>query len=256
MLWTPLGQYDFLLENWMKIGTYVAPFLLFMFFSSRTEQTDSIFSDVKLMSVFMLIAYIIHQYEEHWIDVLGERYAFYSYVNTLISDLLNAQNQEITLLTPAAIFVINTSLVWLVGIIAIWRSPGHLFPALAMSGIVVVNAVSHIIAGMAQGSYNPGLLTAIVVLLPLGIAFYTRVIRTTPVSKVQVQVSIIWAVVAHLVMFAGLFAANWFQLFSESVYFAILILWSVMPVFLFNSTSEQTIQQTRSPLGRNSSETG
>lgn len=242
MLWTPLGQYDFLLENWMKIGTYVAPFLLLMFCTSRTKQTDSIFADIQLMSVFMLVAYIIHQYEEHWIDVFGREYAFYSYMNALISNFVNVQNHEIILLTPAAIFVINTSLVWLVGILAIWRSPGHLFPALAMSGIVVVNAVSHIIASIAQGSYNPGLLTAIVILLPLGITFYICVIKTTLVARAQVQVSLIWAVLAHIIMVTGLLAANWFHLFSELVYFVILISWSMIPVFLFNSSSQQTLQ--------------
>ena len=39
MLWLPLGQYDFLLENWMKIGTYAVPFLLigaFSFYQGKT----------------------------------------------------------------------------------------------------------------------------------------------------------------------------------------------------------------------------
>ncbi len=38
-------------------------------------------------------------------------------------------------------------------------------------------------------------------------------------------------------------AANWFKLFPEYIFFAILIAWSIIPVFLFNS-SDQTIQST------------
>lgn len=46
--------------------------------------------------------------------------------------------------------------------IAIWRAPSHLFPALAMAGIVLVNAVSHIGAAVFRLEYNPGLWTALV----------------------------------------------------------------------------------------------
>ena len=153
----------------MKLGIYIAPFLLFIFFSVRTKQTDSILSDTKLMSLLMLLAYIIHQYEEHWIDLFGNQYAFYGYINELLLGLPNAQNTSVMPLSPASIFVINTSLVWLVGVIAIWRSPQHLFPALAMAGITLVNAASHIMAGIAKQSYNPGLVTAIVIFVPLAI---------------------------------------------------------------------------------------
>lgn len=229
MLWAPLGQYNFLIENWMKVGIYVVPFLLFMFFSCTTE-----ISQVKLMSVLMLVAYIIHQYEEHWVDLLGNQYAFYGYINELFLDVLNAENTNIILLSRKSIFFINTSLVWLIGTIAIWRSPGHLFPSLAMAGIILVNAVTHIMAGILKQSYNPGLLTAIVIFIPLAIAFYRSILVTEPAMTIQVKASIAWAVFAHILMFGGLLAAKWFQLFPEYVYFAALIVWSVIPVFLFN----------------------
>ncbi|MEM6521637.1 MAG: hypothetical protein AAF722_20165, partial [Cyanobacteria bacterium P01_C01_bin.70] len=58
MLWVPLGQSEFLIENWMKLGTYAAPLVLFVFFSTRTEKTRSVSIDIKLMSVLFLVAYI------------------------------------------------------------------------------------------------------------------------------------------------------------------------------------------------------
>ena len=242
MLWAPLGQYGFLVENWMKLGIYGVPFLLFMFFAARTQETESILSDVKLMSVLMLVAYIVHQYEEHWIDLLGNQYAFYGYINELILSMLDAQNSSTIPLSPESIFVINTSLVWLVGIIAIWRSPQHLFPSLAMAGITLVNAASHIMAGIVKQSYNPGLLTAIVIFVPLAIAFYRSVTITTPNARIQVKVSIIWAILAHVILFGGLLAANWFRLFPEYVYFATLVIWSILPAFLFNTPAKITQQ--------------
>ena len=237
MLWAPLGQYDFLIENWMKIGIYAVPFILFIFFSSRTEQTEEVFSDTKLISVLLLPAYIIHQFEEHWIDIFGNQYAFYEYFNTLFLSVLGAQDSSVIILSREAIFLINTSLVWLVGVVAIWRSPKHLFPLLAMNGIVLVNAISHILPGIFRQSYNPGLLTAIVIFLPLAIAFYRKVLFTNPGAKLQVMASIFWAILAHAILVSGLLSANWFELIPELVYFALLVIWSVIPAFLFNNYS-------------------
>ncbi|MEO1560776.1 MAG: HXXEE domain-containing protein [Cyanobacteria bacterium J06632_19] len=237
MLWAPLGQYDFLIDNWMKIGIYAVPFILFIFFSSRTEQTEEVFSDTKLISVLLLLAYIIHQFEEHWIDIFGNKYAFYEYFNTLFLTVLGAQDSSIIILSREAIFLINTSLVWLIGIIAIWRSPKHLFPVLAMNGIVLVNAISHIFPGIFQQSYNPGLLTAIVIFLPVAIACYRKVLFTNSDAKLQVIASIVWAILAHVILITGLLSANWFELIPELVYFAVLVLWSVIPAFLFNNYS-------------------
>jgi len=237
MLWAPLGQYDFLIENWMKIGIYVAPFILFIFFSCRTEQTVAVFSDTKLISVVLLVAYIIHQFEEHWIDISGNQYAFYEYFNTLFLGVLGVQDSSVIILSREAIFVINTSLVWLVGIIAIWRSPKQLFPVLAMNGIVLVNAISHIFPGILKQSYNPGLLTAIVIFLPMAIAFYRKVLFTNPGAKLQVIASIVWAILAHAILISGLLLANLFELIPEKVYFVVLVVWSVIPAFLFNNYS-------------------
>ncbi|MEM7769612.1 MAG: HXXEE domain-containing protein [Cyanobacteria bacterium P01_A01_bin.37] len=242
MLWAPLGQYEFLIEHWMKIGTYTVPFILLMFFSSRAKQADSVFSDTvfsdtKLMAVSLLVAYIIHQFEEHWIDLLGHQYAFYGDVNQLLLTVLGAPSEAIRPLTPEAIFVINTSLVWLVGAIAIWRSPKHVFSTLAMAGITLVNGMSHIVMGIAQQSYNPGLLTAVVLFLPLAISFYRNVLTTKSASKRQVIASIAWSILAHIIMVFGLLAANWFELMPETAYFAMLIAWSVIPAVLFTVPS-------------------
>ena len=175
MLWAPLGQYEFLIEHWMKIGTYAVPFILFMFFSSRTKQTDSGFSDIKLIAVLLLVAYIIHQFEEHWIDLYGREFAFQSALNQLVGSAFNVQTENgdvPEILTRASVFVINTSLVWLVGALAIWRGNTDIFPVLAMIAIAFVNAISHIASALATGGYNPGLLTSVAVFLPLSFWAY------------------------------------------------------------------------------------
>ena len=233
MLWAPLGQYNFLIENWMKLGTYAVPFILISFVAGKTQSISTVFKDKNLVSVLLLVTYMIHQFEEHWIDVLGDRYAFYGYLNDLLRSALGISTPETIIATPAAIFVINTSLVWLIGLIAIWRSPFHLFPVLGMNGIVLVNAVSHILSGVVKLSYNPGLLTAIALFLPLAIAVYREVLTKYPAMKFQAIASVVWAILSHIILIAGLLAANWFHWIPETVYFAALVIWSVIPAFLF-----------------------
>ena len=84
MLWVPLGQHDFLVANWMKVGTFLAPFLLFMAATFRSPDAKPVHTDLAVLSVWMLVAYIVHQFEEHWIDVLGNEYAFFDTVNALL----------------------------------------------------------------------------------------------------------------------------------------------------------------------------
>lgn len=236
MLWLPLGQYDFLLDNWMKIGTYAVPFLLMGAFSFAENDTlKSLIKDYRFISILMLIAYIVHQYEEHWIDLFGNYYAFYDFNNDFILSALGATDSSVKPLTEESIFVINTSLVWLVGAMAIWSSPKHLFPAVAMASIIVVNGVVHILAAIVNFNYNPGLVTSIVIFVPLYFLFVRYVLSSSDASRRQIIVGVIWAFLAHVIMVAGLLMANWFNLFPEIIYFILLVIWSLVPLTLFKN---------------------
>ncbi|MEM8813773.1 MAG: HXXEE domain-containing protein [Pseudomonadota bacterium] len=233
MLWLPLGQHDFLLENWMKVGTFMAPFLLFVAFAFRADPRKEPGPDIRLASLALFIAYIVHQFEEHWVDVFGRVYAFKPYLNAVLLDRLSAPEGAVGPLSDAGVFVINTSLVWLVAAIAILRAPGHVFPALCMASIVVVNAVSHTGTAIAAAGYNPGLLTAVVLFLPLGLTLYVWIIRSGIAGVGEVGASLLWGFLAHVVMIAGMIASGWLHLIPEAAYFAVLIVWSTLPVLFY-----------------------
>ncbi|MEM6754871.1 MAG: HXXEE domain-containing protein, partial [Cyanobacteria bacterium P01_C01_bin.38] len=63
--------------------------------------------------------------------------------------------------------------------------------------------------------------------------------------KLQVIASIVWAILAHVILISGLLSANWFELIPEFVYFVVLVVWSVIPAFLFNnySPNESTLAE-------------
>ncbi|MEO0628530.1 MAG: HXXEE domain-containing protein, partial [Bacteroidota bacterium] len=139
-------------------------------------------------------------------------------------------------LTEAAIFMINTSLVWLVGVLAIWRSPQHLFPLIAMASIILVNGLVHLLASLVKFQYNPGLLTSVLIFIPLYVWFVRRLLKQPGSYKPQVVGGMIWAFLAHVIMVGGLLMANWFNIISEPVYFIVLVVWSVIPLGIFRNS--------------------
>ena len=72
-------------------------------------------------------------------------------------------------LTPAAVFVINIGAVWMLDVVVIylaWRVDLGL--GLIAVYLMLINAVIHIGGALHSRSYNPGLVTAVVLFLPAG----------------------------------------------------------------------------------------
>lgn len=224
MLWAPLGQYEFLYEHWMKVGVFMAPFLVFAALVFRPYSATALHRDAQMVALLLLCAYIAHQFEEHWVDLYGNTYAFQDSVNAMVRTITNAPPDQPGPLSVEAIYVINTSLVWLVGFIAIWRAPHNLFPTLAMAGIVLVNGVSHIALGAVFTAYNPGLLSSIVLFIPAAVfAYWTLRPRWSAVA-----LSLAWAIAAHVIMVVGMLASTWWGLVPPIAYFAALGVWSAV----------------------------
>ncbi len=231
-LWVPAGQQAFLAEHWMKIGTFAAPVLVFMGFTNRAPDAGPVLADVKLMATLMTAAYMVHQFEEHWIDALGRIYPLRELLNEMLRNAFGPA--AAAAMSPEAIFFINTSVVWLIGFIAIWRAPSHVFPALAMGGVVFVNGLSHLALAAASGSYNPGLVTSVVLFLPLSVIFGQALLARQIARAREVVLGICWGIGAHVFLVAGVLAANVHGLIPISVFYAAIIGWAIVPALAFN----------------------
>lgn len=104
-----------------------------------------------------LPVYMLHQWEEH----AGDRFRLY--VNRTIGHGREA-------LTPAATFWINSLGVWAVDLAALYLAA---FVDVGLGLVAVylplVNSLGHIGPAVAKREYNPGLLTAVLLFLPLGV---------------------------------------------------------------------------------------
>ena len=129
--------------------------------------------------------YMLHQLEEHDDD------SFRRFFNKSLGRGYEA-------LTPFAVFLINVPGVWGVIIsslyLAIYVSPGF---GMIAAYLVVINAVVHILQAVALRAYNPGLGTAALVFLPVGMVTLLVLTPTTPTPLVWHLVGLAAAIAIH-----------------------------------------------------------
>lgn len=100
--------------------------------------------------------YMIHQWEEH----RGDRFRLY--INQTIGDGREA-------LTPSATFWINSLGVWGVDLVALYLAWAIApWAGLAAAYLAVVNAIPHLAMTIKRREYNPGVITAALLFLPIG----------------------------------------------------------------------------------------
>ena len=140
-----------LIAHWVYGGALAALLLLLL-----APLFVSSWPPVLAATFFCLPIYMLHQYEEHDND------RFRAFVNRLLGG-----GREV--LTPTAVFNINVFGVWGGIAAALWLCarvhPGF---ALIAAYLLLLNALIHIVQGAVMRSYNPGLVTAILLFVPAG----------------------------------------------------------------------------------------
>jgi len=114
---------------------------------------------------------MLHQYEEHG----GDRFRLY--INRKIGN-------DAEVLTPAAVFVINIGAVWLLDVVVFYLAwTVDLGFGLIVVYLMLINAIVHIVGAVRSRSYNPGLVTAVVLFLPFSsYAWWQIQISGTPTA--------------------------------------------------------------------------
>lgn len=111
-----------------------------------------------LAATFLLLpAYMIHQFEEHDHD------RFRRFFNASLGC-------GFEVLSPTAVFMINVPGVWGVLVLSLYGAErAGLGWALVAAYLALVNAFVHLAHAVIWRRYNPGLVTAVIGLLPLGV---------------------------------------------------------------------------------------
>jgi hypothetical protein len=140
----------------------------------------------------MLPAYMLHQFEEHGIDVLGEHYAFLAALCRQLGYSPDACPAD-----APFVLAVNVGTVWIAGGLAIVFRNRNVAVGTVAFGVPLINAFIHIGTAIANRAYNPGVLTAVVLFLPL--CFYA--LRTL---KPRLLPVLGCGVATHVVLIAGI----------------------------------------------------
>jgi hypothetical protein len=178
-----MGALDRITGNWVYGGSLAGLLLL-----AVTPLFAAAWS-WPLISVFLqLPVYMLHQFEEHDAGRFG------AFINGQIGD-------GRIVLPDGAIFVINVPGVWGLIAISLWLAvkvaPGFGLIAIYLT---LVNALLHIGATIAIRRYNPGLVTAVVLFLPLAIWGLVEVSAVLGTGFVHHVLGLGSAVLIHLVI--------------------------------------------------------
>lgn len=137
-----------------------------------------------------LPAYMLHQYEEHDAD------RFRRFVNAIIGG-----GKEV--LTRLDVFVINIAGVWGVDALAfLLAARVHLGLGLIAVYLSLVNAVAHCAQAVALRRYNPGLITAILLFLPLGVVTLWVLSGNAQISAADHLIGLGLAILIHAAIVA------------------------------------------------------
>jgi hypothetical protein len=172
---------DWFRRNWMYAGLVAAVFLL------AVLPVVSAGLNRPLIAVYLLLpVYMLHQVEEHHDD------RFRKFVNEVMGG-----GREV-LSTPAVV-VINIGGVWLISLIVLYLAR---FVSVGLGLIAVyltlVNAVVHVLGAVALRRYNPGLVTAILLFLPVGIWALIVVSSAPGVTAIDQVIGLAVAVLIHM----------------------------------------------------------
>ncbi len=188
---------------WPWVGLILAVVLLALLsFTDRLRGDRKLdrWRDLQWLAWLFLPVYMLHQFEEHGIDLLGRAYAF----RASMCGIFGYATPEGCPIPEAFLTAVNLAVVWAAGLLAaLWgRKRPLLIPA--TYGILFINGVTHISPAILRQRYNPGVLTAVILFFPLGVWVVRTSMRTPGVGVPGVIRLFAAGGLVHLVLMGSL----------------------------------------------------
>lgn len=166
-------------QNWVYGGSLAGVLLLLLL-----PAIDGGWPLVLVLVYLQMPIYMLHQLEEHDDD------RFHRAINDMLG-----HGRDV--LPSSAIFIINIG-VWVVNLISFVLA-AHVGIGWGLIGVyaMLVNAFVHIVDAVVKRAWNPGLVTAIILFLPVGLGGLWAIAATGEATVLQHVVGIVIAVAIH-----------------------------------------------------------
>ena len=185
---------------YMGLGAALLLALLLCTDSLRSDLTVSRWRDLVWLAWAGTLAYLIHQFEEHGIDALGATYAF----RAEMCRNFGFPDVQACPIPFSFVTAVNISVVWVFGPATALLGRRRPELALAFFAVPIINAVPHIVPAAALGHYNAGLVTAIVIFVPLSLWVFHVALSRYRLGWRAVIATIVAGIVFHASMIGSL----------------------------------------------------
>ena len=150
---------------WPWIGLIASILILLLLFTTNVFRHNfqvQRWKDPLWLSWLAIPIYMLHEFEEYGIDMKGVNHAF---PNGLCSNLNLGEYPQCPIPHEFYLYV-NIPLVWVFAVLATTLSAKNAFLGLGLYSVIISNGVVHIALFVIRQSYNPGVLTSLVLFLP------------------------------------------------------------------------------------------
>lgn len=230
---------------WLGLGLAAMVLAGLLFADLRADRSMPRSRDLTWLAWAATAAYLLHQFEEHGVDAAGRPYAF----RGMLCGSFGFADASACPIPEAFITAVNIPVVWLAGPASALL--GRRWPALALSyfSVPAVNAVAHLGPALANGSYNPGLVTAVLLFLPLSLWAFRVALRQPGLGVRAIAVTIVGGILLHAVLMLSLkaYLAGWI---GEAVLIAIQIGNPAIPMLLMAAAVSRRPVLPRGMVGR------
>lgn len=150
---------------WIGLGFAAALLGVLLGTNGFRSRSGSRWRDPVWLAWLMVVAYLLHNFEEYGIDAEGRAFHF----PVTACRAFGFPDVHSCPLMPSFFVAVNIPFVWFVlPIAALWcrRNPAV---GLTGAGLLLTNAMSHLIGLLTPMGYSPGTLTAAVIFIPLSV---------------------------------------------------------------------------------------
>jgi len=189
---------------WPWIGIGAAGLLLVLLCTNalRSDRSVTRWGDMVWLTWAGTFVYLVHQFEEHGIDAKGSVYAF----RGLLCAAVGLPDLETCPVPRSFITAVNLAAVWVAGPLSALLAARWPVVGLSFFAIPAVNLFAHAGPAILSGRYNPGLLTALVLFLPLCLIVFATAVTRYQLGIRAIAATLFAGVVLHLVLMTSLVA--------------------------------------------------
>lgn len=228
-------QTEWFLTVWPFIGIGGATVMFAVLLTTDTFRSSASLSrwrDPAWLAWLAVPLYWVHQFEEYSLPVLGFDYS----IQEMICQKIGFEPYPACPIPLTFYPVVNIALMWFGAPLAAYFFKRNVLIGLSFWGLLCANGFVHTIGGIAEGTYNTGLLSAALLFIPISIwVIYVSAILG-PYSGKVVGAAYSAGAVVHALLFMGywLYKAGLFGNAGLLVYAALI---GFMPIVLAAAAS-------------------